>query len=232
MAANFTAAGCPTYINSILVDPTFKKCYPISMLLQGSRSFFEAHRSLVATTQMLDASCAADRTFCASYLNTVSRNLTEAANCAEDYALGNPVVVQAYIGLISYEAVYAATCLRDAATGSYCFANAVTNLTSNANVYFYYLPANISVGDVEPSCDWCLGQTMAIFQSASANRRLPIANTYVPAAKVVDSRCGPGFANVTLPVAINTNAALPSISVATFWPVWIAATTVAMQWLP
>lgn len=37
MSSNFTGSSCPTFINSFLTNPTFKQCYPFSMLLQVSR---------------------------------------------------------------------------------------------------------------------------------------------------------------------------------------------------
>jgi len=186
---------------------------PYLHVCQGSRSFFNAGKSLVSITQVLDASCAANATYCASYFSSLAANLTEQSNCGADYQLGNSIVVQAYLGMISYPTLYAATCLQDPETSSYCFANAVTNFTTPSNVYVYYLPLNISLpGSSIPSCNWCLQQTMAVFQASSANRKLPVANTYQSAAQQVDTICGPGFVNDTLPAATVTNAAPGSIT--------------------
>ncbi|KIH88308.1 c6 zinc finger domain containing protein [Sporothrix brasiliensis 5110] len=210
LASNFSNdSACPAFINSFLTNPTFKQCYPFSLLLQGSRSFFQAEKSLVSITQVLDATCAANATFCTSYLNRLATNLTDAANCGADYKLGNSIVVQAYDGMIGYQPLYAASCLTDPDTGAYCFANAITNLTTTANVYFYYLPLNSSLptSGSEPSCNWCLKQTMAVYRSAAADRKKPIASTYLSAAQQVDTICGPAFVNDTLPAAIVSNAA-------------------------
>ncbi len=172
-------------------------------------SFFDAEKSLVSITQVLDATCAANVTLCTSYFNSLATSLTDPSNCGDDYQLGNPIVVQAYVGMISYQSLYTTSCLQDPANGMYCFANAVTNLTTPTNVYFYYLPLNISLpGSSTPSCSWCLQQTMAIFQQSAANRTLPIASTYLGAAQQVDTMCGPGFINDTLPASVSSSSFL------------------------
>ena len=163
---------------------------------------------MVSITQVLDATCSANSTFCQPYLAELASNLTKAENCGADYSMGNSVVVQAYQGLISYQPLYSAACLKDPGTSAYCFANAVTNLTTPSNVYFYYLPLNSSLpGSSVPSCNWCTQQTMGIFQSASANRRTFISNQYAPAAVQVNTICGPEFVNDTLPSATLASAA-------------------------
>ncbi|EPE10333.1 c6 zinc finger domain containing protein [Ophiostoma piceae UAMH 11346] len=205
LASNFsTGSACPTFISNFLADPTFKKCYPFSMLLQGSRSMFNAEKSLVSITQVLDATCAANATFCTGYFKELATNLTSASNCGADYKLGNSVVVQAYLGMTAYQPLYTASCLKDAETSSYCFGNAITNLTTPANAYFYFLPLNISlpVSSV-PSCNRCLQLTMGIYRSAAADRTASIANTYISAAQQVDTVCGPAFVNDSLPEAIS-----------------------------
>ena len=142
-------------------------------------------------------------------------------------------MVQAYLGMVAYPTVYSATCLQDPETSSYCFGNAVTNYTTPSNVYIYYLPLNISLpGSSIPSCNWCLQQTMAVFQASSANRKLPVAYTYQSAAQQVDTICGPGFVNDTLPIAIISNAAPGSITApGAFWLAFSVLFGVAMHLL-
>ncbi|KAB5558157.1 hypothetical protein GE09DRAFT_1221287 [Coniochaeta sp. 2T2.1] len=216
--ASGTANPCPAFLNSFLESPTFKQCYPFSLLLQGSTSFFEAEKSLVSITQVLDASCSANVTFCATYLSALAKNLTSASNCGADFELGNSVVVQSYVAMVSYQTLYGATCLKDPASSAYCFARAVTNLTTPANVYFYYLPLNISLpGSSVPACSWCLEKTMGIYQSAAADRALPIANTYQAAAQQVNTICGPNFANTTLPNAVTPGKSAAGASLRRPW---------------
>ncbi|KAK3938501.1 hypothetical protein QBC46DRAFT_162977 [Diplogelasinospora grovesii] len=203
LSSNFSgdagSSPCPGYINSFLTDPTFKQCYPFSLLLQGSRSFFNAEKSLVSITQVLDATCAPNATFCNNYLQQLAKNLTSEANCGPDYQLGNSVVVQAYLAMTAYAPLYGAACLKDPETSMYCFANAVTNLTNPSNTYFYYLPLNISLpGSTVPSCGSCLQQTMDVFQAATANRKQALVSTYPSAAQQVNTICGPNFVNQSL----------------------------------
>ncbi|KAF6831528.1 C6 transcription factor [Colletotrichum plurivorum] len=221
LAFNFTSndgASCPRFINELLTNSNFKKCYPISMLLQGSRSFFEAEKKLLSIVRVLDATCGADVDFCTTYLNGVAGNLTLDANCGSDFDNGNPIVMQAYLGLKSYEMLYSATCLTDPDTSMYCFANAVTNLTTPSNVYFYYLPLNMTLpGSANPTCGSCLKRTMEIYQTFTANRKLAIASTYEDAATQVNTICGPEFVTESLQVA--TSMAVLSI------PSWALTTT-------
>ncbi|KAH8889393.1 hypothetical protein GQ53DRAFT_767061 [Thozetella sp. PMI_491] len=240
LSANFSknennVTTCPTFINSFLTDPTFKQCYPFSLLLQGvvkgSKSFFNAEKSLVSITQVLDASCAANATKCTTYMNNLAKNLTQTANCGTDYQLGNSVVVQAYIAMIGYKAVYDATCLKDTETAQYCYANAITNLTTPSNVYFYYLPLNLTLpGSTIPSCSDCTQQTMNVFQNAAANRQQPIALTYVSAAQQVNTICGPGFVNETLPLALVVNGA-PGLAASPSWLLLGLSMVAALHWL-
>lgn len=181
--------------------------------LQGSNSFFEAEKSLVTISSVLDHACAANVTGCANYLATVASNLTKSANCGDDYDAGNPTVTQAYLGLISYQVVYSATCLKDDSTQSYCFGDAVTNTTNASQTYFYFLPLNSSLpGGVVPLCGTCLQDTMSIYHVATANRKQPIADTYGTAATMVDELCGADFANTTLAEAITTSGALSIVN--------------------
>lgn len=164
----------------------------------------------MSITQVLDASCAANVTFCANYLNDLATDLINSTNCGDDYKLNNAVVLEAYLGMISYQVLYSASCLKDAESSQYCFGNAITNLSTPANAYFYYLPLNISLpGSSMPSCNTCLKNTLTVFRAASSNRDQPIANTYVAAAQQVDELCGSDFANATLPVSSSASSHMP-----------------------
>lgn len=245
LAFNFTSndgASCPRFINSLLTNQNFKKCYPLSLLLQvclllsvgdvqeltlvqGSRSFFEAEKKLLSIVRVLDATCGADVEYCTEFLTGVAGNLTLDANCGSDYQAGNPIVMQAYLGLKSYEMLYKATCLTDPDTSMYCFANAVTNLTTPSNVYFYYLPLNMTLpASANPTCGTCLRQTMEIYQTFTTNRKLAISSTYEDAASQVNTICGPEYVNDTLLAAVST----AGLSV----PSWaLAATTMTLALL-
>lgn len=181
------------------------------MTFQGSRSFFDATKSLVSTVRVLDTACEADVDSCTEFMLDAADDLIDDANCGPDFNAGHSVVQQAYRGLRSYEMLYAATCLQDenSPSGStqYCYASAVTNKTDGgANTYPYLLPLNITMEDgAAPACNWCLEETMGIFQTAAANRDQLIADTYEGAARHVNSACGSGFVNETLPEAREDN---------------------------
>ncbi|KAK4218156.1 c6 zinc finger domain-containing protein [Rhypophila decipiens] len=236
LSVNFTVEDgqrkCPTFINSFLGDATFKQCYPFSLLLQGSRSFFSAQRSLVSMTQVLDASCAANSTFCSEYFSNLATNMTADENCGADYRDGNSIVVKAYQAMLAYAPVYTASCLKDPETSMYCFANAVTNLSSPTSPYFYYLPLNRSLpGSSIPACNDCLQRTMNVFHSATADRKQQIANTYVSAAEQVNTICGPNFVNESLAAEASSSAGSRSIPGGGGKPsLWLLGTVLLLTW--
>ncbi|KAI0399241.1 hypothetical protein F4802DRAFT_603184 [Xylaria palmicola] len=219
LAANFsTGQSCPNFINAFLSNATFKACYPVSLLLQGSQSFFEAEKSFFSITQVLDAACKADVTTCADYFDELASALIADDNCGREYDRQNALVVQAYRGMKTYETVYRATCLTTSAdpnaggsSPSYCFANAITNASTPSNAYLYYLPFNSTLPDTaSPACGSCTRQTMEIYQAATSNRKAEIVYTYPGAAKQINTECGDNFVNTSLAV-VTTAAATPSL---------------------
>lgn len=211
LAANFsTGQSCPNFINTFLSNATFKSCYPVSLLLQGSQSFFQAERSFFAITKVLDAACDADVTMCTDYFNGLAKSLIDDSNCGGEYERQNALVVQAYKGMKTYEVVYKATCLTnaDADSSAYCFANAITNASTPSNSYLYYLPFNSTLPTYAvPSCGSCTQQTMQIYQAATSNRKADIANTYQSAAEQINSNCGDNFINTSLAAAAVSSTA-------------------------
>ncbi len=176
-----------------------------------SKSFFEAQKSLVSITRTLDATCAANATSCSAYISQLARNMTASGNCGSEFDRGQSVVVSIYQEMAAYAPIYTASCLKDPDTGAYCYANAVTNLTNPSTTYFYFLPLNKTLpAAAVPACNYCLQQTMALYQAATADRRQMIANTYVSAAQQVNIICGPGFVNETLSAVAIASAALLS----------------------
>ncbi|KAM0363481.1 hypothetical protein HYE67_007511 [Fusarium culmorum] len=211
-------SNCPAFLNSVLSDPSYETCYPLSMMIQTSRGFFEAQRQLLSIVRVLDATCAANVTYCTDFFDSAARNLTTSENCKSEIESGNSVVKQFLNGLKSYEVMYKATCLQTPQDDMYCYANAVTNTTTAANAYFYYLPYNLTLpGSTNPSCGFCTQETMNIYHAASEDRSQPVALTYEAAARQVNTLCGPDFVNGTLPPE-ETNVAHA------FAPSWIGLT--------
>ncbi|KAL8940837.1 MAG: hypothetical protein Q9211_002088 [Gyalolechia sp. 1 TL-2023] len=196
---NYTQPNCPIFINNILRNDTFISCYPFSLLLQYSMSFFSATKSMGAITRTLDATCNVDHPPCITLLSSFASQLRQDANCGDDYRGQQPLVVSAYDGLTSYEPLYRAGCAKDE-RGTYCFANAITNATSPTDSYPYYLPLGISLpGGSQPTCSTCLRNTMATFsQAANTKMQQPLAGNYRSAAQMINVGCGPGFANLSM----------------------------------
>ncbi|KAM5351481.1 hypothetical protein ACJ41O_004204 [Fusarium nematophilum] len=193
-------SNCPAFLDGVLSDPSYETCYPFSMMLETSRGFFDARKQLLSIVRVLDATCAANVTYCTEFFDAAARNLTSSDNCKKEWENGNTVVKQFLYGLKSYEMMYKATCLQTPDDDMYCYANAITNQTNASNAYFYYLPYNISLpASTSPSCSWCTQETMNIFHAASADRSQPVALTYESAARQVNTLCGMDFVNATLP---------------------------------
>lgn len=174
---------------------------------QTSKSFFDATKELQSIVTVLDATCAADLDFCTSYLSEQASALISPDNCGQEYDNQQPNIHRVHLGLTSFDVLYKATCLRDDDNDNYCFANAVTNTSTPANAYVYFLPLNMTLpGSATPGCGSCLRDTMAIYQAATATRSLAIADTYEGAAARVNEVCGEGFVNETLPEAVEGSA--------------------------
>ncbi|KAK5652499.1 hypothetical protein OQA88_10404 [Cercophora sp. LCS_1] len=238
LSTNWTTAEdgsvpCPVFINSFLTDERFKQCYPLSMLIQGSRSFFNAEKSLVSTTQVLDATCHANATFCNGYLADLARNLTAKEHCGTEYQQGHPTIRNSYAAMVSYAPIYSAGCLKDPQTSMYCYANAATNTTNPGNMYMYYLALNMSLpGSAVPTCNQCLQQTMNIFHQATGNRKQLIVNTYEKAAKQVNLLCGPGFVEEQLAVEIRSSSGLRTAPASSLWMVTsVTGLALLLHWM-
>ncbi|KAG5930097.1 hypothetical protein E4U53_002305 [Claviceps sorghi] len=196
---------CPKFMSGLLSDPTFKQCYPLSMLMQTSTGFFHAQKKLVSIVKVLDATCAPNVIKCAEVMSQAALNLTSEANCKNEYERNQTQVLLAYRGLRAYNVMYSAACLQDPDSNSYCFANAVTNLTAPSNSYLYFMPYGLALpGSSKPSCNWCTRATMGIYHEAGADRGQPVAAKYEDAAQQVNTLCGPNFVNSSLPAAEST----------------------------
>jgi hypothetical protein len=134
-------------------------------------------------------------------------NITTSSACATDLKNQNPLITYAHLGLLAYQPLYRASCLKNPATSSYCFADAITNASSPADSYIYFLPLNTTlVGGSQPTCDACLKETMAVFEAATSDRSSALASDYVSAAMQVNVNCGPGFVNASLAAAVSSGA--------------------------
>ncbi|KAK4189531.1 hypothetical protein QBC35DRAFT_380104 [Podospora australis] len=209
-------SNCPRFINNFRNSEDFKSCYPLSLLLENSRSFFESQKSLVALTRVLDATCNANATKCTTYFSSLARELIAPENCGVDYDRGQTTIKTVYQAMMAYAPIYSVGCLRDAETSAYCYANAATNRTSPGSNYMYFLPLNSSLpGSSTPACSYCNQQTMNMYQAATADRRQSIANTYTSAAKQINLVCGPNWVNETLAAEVVRSGGVRGVTTST-----------------
>ncbi|KAF4124232.1 hypothetical protein GMORB2_5948 [Geosmithia morbida] len=222
---------CPDFVSSLLRNETFANCYPLSMMVFSSQSFFNAKREMTSMVRVLDSTCAADVDSCSDFMAASAQNLTASENCGDEFDDGLSLVMQVYNGLLNYRTMYTATCLQDPDSDQYCYAGAVTNTTSASDSYIYYLPYNLSLSaSTTPSCSWCNGRTMDVFHAASSDRDLLISETYVGAARIFDNWCDPDFVNATLPNPNETSISVRG-AVLPFWSALAAAAAVMFSLL-
>ncbi|KAL8852208.1 MAG: hypothetical protein Q9221_002918 [Calogaya cf. arnoldii] len=245
---NYTQDSCPQFINNFLRNETFTSCLPFSLLLQvassqlsllhpglanrfmqNSMSFFSVTKSRSTITRTLDGVCRPDDSTCSPLMSSIATQLRRDENCAADYRREQPLVVAAYNGLIAYEPLYKAGCARDPDNGNYCFANAITNTSSPTDNYPYYLPLGIPLpGGSQPSCTNCLRETMRIFNEAASDRdQQALIRTLPAAAQMINVRCGPGFANESIPSA-GQNAGAVSAGIPRWSTAFVLAVSFAM----
>ncbi|KAI9755014.1 MAG: hypothetical protein M1815_005255 [Lichina confinis] len=196
---NFTANSCSEFFETFLANPQFEECLPFSLLLQNSNSFFQAERSFFRITQVLEEMCNVDFDACSGLMGQLARDIRRNANCGDDYADGNPLVVQAYNGMQAYAPLYEAGCHKSS-SGSYCFADAITNSASPGDAYVYFVALGSAMpGGSRPTCTSCLQDTMATFAAAASNDSQPVHENYASTAQLINLGCGPNFVNATIP---------------------------------
>ncbi|EAU37478.1 conserved hypothetical protein [Aspergillus terreus NIH2624] len=200
---NFTSKSCPSFFKQFLADSAFTDCYALSCLLRDSNSFFYTLRSAPATSHLLDLACAADSDKCNKKMSELASSLIKDSNCGKDYRLGNPVVTDAYTDFITYMPVYRATCLTSPTTNDYCFVDAVTNTTNPAdyNVYSVAFGSTLSSAPY-PTCNACLQATMRVFATYAKVADQPLASSYLSSAQGINSKCGSGFVDANVTVAV------------------------------
>ncbi|KAJ5542571.1 hypothetical protein N7535_004993 [Penicillium sp. DV-2018c] len=216
------AQSCIDFFTKWRNNETIANCNAISLLLENSNAFFHTLNSAPATSRILDESCSADVSQCASIMTDLAADLLKTENCGEDYGNNNSVVKGTYRDLVAYEVMYRATCLTSPSTKDYCFVDAVSNSTSPDDYTVYFLPIGVPLTEgAAPSCNKCLKATMALFSRWAKRDGQPLASTYVPSAKIVNAHCGAGFAatNITVGSAeVNAGAGLtaplPSLGIA------------------
>ncbi|KAE8387722.1 hypothetical protein BDV23DRAFT_160668 [Aspergillus alliaceus] len=202
LSTNFTSDTCPKFFKKFLSDSKFTSCYALSMFIRDSSSFFQTLKSAAATSRLLDLACAADVSQCSSLMSDLASRITKSDACAKDYELGNPIVTNAYTDMIIYEPMYRATCLKNPSTGAYCFVDAVTNSSSPADYDVYSIPYGTTLTyPPYPTCDKCVQASMDVFGEWAQKKGQPLARSYLPSARAINSQCGVSFTNANITVA-------------------------------
>ncbi|KAJ5787948.1 hypothetical protein N7457_002938 [Penicillium paradoxum] len=227
-------ASCIDFFAKWRADETIINCNAVSLLLENSNAFFHSLNSANRTTHILDTSCSANVSECASIMTDLAAQLVKSENCGKDYNNGNSVVKGLYRDLVAYEPVYRATCLKNPSTQDYCFVNSVVNNTTSPddyNVYFMPLGDRLDMS-ATPTCNKCLKSTMEIFSGWAKRDGQGLAYTYLPSADVVNARCGAGFAatNITVGSSAITSGGglavpLPNLGVASAMALGLAVLT-------
>ncbi|OQD72357.1 hypothetical protein PENPOL_c001G02746 [Penicillium polonicum] len=192
---------CIDFFAKWRANTTITNCNAISLLIENSNAFFHTLNSAPATSRILDTSCSADVSQCASIMTTLAADLLKPDNCGDDYENDNSVVKGTYRDLVAYEPMYRATCLTNPSTKNYCFVDAVSNSTvpDDYSVYLMPLGTPLSSGDV-PTCNKCLKATMELFSGWARRDGQSLDSTYLPSAKIVNAHCGDGFASTNITV--------------------------------
>lgn len=198
-------SSCIDFFTKWRANETIASCNAISLLLENSNAFFHSLSSATRTSSILDESCSADVSNCASIMTDLAAQLLKSENCGEDYGNGNSVVKGTYRDLVAYEPVYRATCLTNPSTKDYCFVDAVSNTTSPDDYNVYFMPLGNKLDTTASlTCNKCLKTTMEIFSRWAKRDGQSLAYTYIPSANVINSRCGPGF--VTTNITVGSSA--------------------------
>lgn len=230
LSENFANASCVKFVSDSLKSDEVTKCHPISLLLQNSNSFFHTLTSAAGTSRVLDTTCSASVSSCASTMTSMAKKMLQKENCGPDYEANNSFVQNVYRDLMAYEPMFRATCLSNPETSNYCFVDAVTNTTAPDNYDVYFVPLGNSLGSGNVTCNACLQATFDIFAHWATIDGQAVDTTYMPSARVVNKKCGAHFANTTITTGIdNTKASaglrvpLPDVRITAFFGLAIGA---------
>lgn len=196
LGVNFTSTSCPDFFQEFLSDDTFKTCYPLSLLLETSTSFFRAMKNDTLLPAVMDQVCAADLDTCTTKMNQLATEIQQNDRCGSDISKGNALAVSALNGFKNFPVLYRAGCLQDSTDSNkeYCFTKAAQAETAS-DLYLYYVPGGTSLpSGTRPSCDACSKAVMGVYSEYASNSTLPISSTYGNTRNTLAITCGPSFA--------------------------------------
>ncbi|KAB8247808.1 hypothetical protein BDV35DRAFT_181979 [Aspergillus flavus] len=189
--------------------------------------------ALSQSSHLLDLSCAADVDQCSSFMTDLASRITKSDACGKDYDLGNPVVTDAYTDMIIYEPMYRASCLKNPSTGDYCFVDAATNSSNPSDYDVYFIPYGSAITNAPyPTCNKCVQASMDVFGEWAQKSGQPLAHSYLPSARSINSKCGVSFANANITVAGDGESSAATWSGRRpdgFLMVWVVALSVGVS---
>jgi len=234
LGVNFTSQSCPDFFSTFLGDAAFKTCYPLSLLLETSTSFFKAMQNSIILPSVIQEMCSADAATCSSTVDHYATEIVKNSACGRDLAKGNALAVAALNGFQNYNLMRDAGCLKDDRTGNgqYCFAEAA-NATLANDLYLYYLPGGTGLpSGTQPTCDYCSKVIMESFSNYATNSTLRLSQTYAGARSVITLACGPSFAPLVAATTTKTSGNTATTKLASpaalflavlFWSIWSTA---------
>ncbi|EEP81864.1 predicted protein [Uncinocarpus reesii 1704] len=207
---SFTTESCATFFKEFTTNSAFIQCYPVSILIGSSKSWFNAAKSFVSITRVLDASCSVDVARCTNLLAQLGKEISTKEICGQELANNNPLVLSARNGFVAYRYMYDAACLKNPDMGSYCLADALSSEETTGNTFVYHLALGTSLpGGSRPVCNKCLQATMEVYSRGAGFKEQPLSQTYKQAAQQINIGCGPGFVSESVPNAASVSASLP-----------------------
>lgn len=136
--------------------------------------------------------------------------------CSKELSQQNALVTQTLLGLQAYPIVRTAGCLADQSTGVYCYAFAVHE-ANPADLYLYSLPLGEPVPDSSKmTCSPCAGSLFGVYAEAlqvGNDSATGLKTTYEDAAKMAESKCGEGYAQLGLASGALSMSALRGLGV-------------------
>jgi len=196
LATNLTQ-DCSSFLRGVVDTEAYRACAPLSLLIQGSSSYFDILRKgAFSIATVVAESCAPDAEACERQMDKFADSLIAKDNCEADNDAGNPIIAQAYAGLKAYRAIRDATCIKSSKNegGTYCYVEAVTNRQTPDDARIYFIPLGTQLPeDSRPNCSPCLQQTMDAFAQNAGKKGSALGRTYASAAALINQNCGANY---------------------------------------
>ncbi|KLO19394.1 hypothetical protein SCHPADRAFT_818271 [Schizopora paradoxa] len=201
---NLSTSSCQAFFQNMTQADDFRKCRPLSLLLQFGSAFIEAQTNLTALSNIIFGTCNTVNSFdsCTQSLASYASQLS--TSCSKEVQQSNSLVLTTREGLLNYPILRNAGCLQDqAGSQGFCYVEAV-HQSNPADTYLYQLPFGVPLPQAaKPTCSPCGGSVLSSYASALQNSSGNgngstdgLKATYDAAASASASACGSGYAQV------------------------------------